>query len=104
MTLLVPQGTFAAYKAADQWKDFGTIVEKKITDLKETKSIDDILKVSVVNDAMILTTEEPRNVRIVNLAGQTEYTATVNRTVTVSVPNGVHIVQVGNTAIKVIVP
>ncbi|MBN1463389.1 MAG: leucine-rich repeat domain-containing protein [Paludibacteraceae bacterium] len=101
--LHVPIGSKAAYEAADQWKDFTTIVEDLPTDVNNATNSN--FKVGVQNGQAILSgVPTGETITVYTLQGSTIYNQTATyETVRVSLPtHDMYVVKVGSESIKVV--
>ncbi len=99
----VPTGSKAAYEAADQWKDFTTIVEDLPTN--ENITTTSHFEVQVQNGQVIIsgrTTGE--TIAIYNIQGTPILNQqATSEIVTVNLPaRGVYVVKVGTESVKII--
>lgn len=99
-TLRVPAGSISAYKDAETWRDFGTIVEYTPTDVN---NVDTGAGFTVkAADGMITVSGAEGEVSVYDVSGTKVAGATSDGGVTIAVPtHGIYIVKVGCKTVKV---
>ena len=88
-SLIVPDGSLEAYKAAYQWKDFLNIGGVEEIAIEESN-------ISIENGKIINSTNE--NIEVYNLSGIKVYSGNKAE---VELNSGVYIVVIGNKAVKI---
>lgn len=110
--LSVPSGTLAAYQAAEQWKDFGTIQERVSSDVRDVLSRNATFSVRKVGSELIvevpetLLSEQASAVRLINLLGKAVETYPLAKQVsfdTSDLTKGVYLIQVGDAIEKIVI-
>lgn len=94
-TLNVPAEAIEAYKAAEPWKNFKTIMPTVGLSEVDVENVE----VRAINGGIIVSGAENMTVNVVNLAGVTVYNGAAGE---ISLPQGaIYIVRVGDKAVKV---
>lgn len=105
-TLFVPKGSKALYAAADQWKDFGEIVEYDDSAIDDiTMTADGGLTVRAAGDGIEISgTAGGEAIAVYGIDGAMLYSGTASEGVTLISPalsdNGFYMVKVGSRSVK----
>lgn len=104
-TLYVPKGTYNAYWLAKGWGDFKNIVEMEegATTANESITANQNFNLNLSSNGICIETQEPTEVYICTIKGQTVLHKSINGNETIQLPQGLYIVKVGNQTKKVII-
>ncbi|GHU80352.1 hypothetical protein FACS1894145_6610 [Bacteroidia bacterium] len=100
--LYVPKGSYEAYKTADVWKNFITIIEENDETSIHPISKEHISIYSIPN-GIAVKTEGRAPVSVYNISGQQVYQSTIDRNAEINLNKGIYIVIANNESKKVIV-
>jgi hypothetical protein len=100
-TLYVPVGSVDAYKAANEWKKFFTILEEGVGIIPIKN---DNISVQTFSNAIVIEAKEQTDVSIYNLMGQKVYQSVINGNAEIHLNKGIYIVRMNNESTKIIVP
>lgn len=104
-TLYVPKSTYNAYWLAKVWGDFKNIVEMEegATTANESITTNQDFNLNLSSNGIYIETQEPTEVYICTIKGQTVSHKSINGNETIQLPQGFYIVKVGNQTKKVII-
>lgn len=104
-TLYVPKSTYNAYWLAKVWGDFKNIVEMEegATTANESITANQNFNLNLSSNGIYIETQEPTEVYICTIKGQTVLHKSINGNETIQLPQGLYIVKVGNQTKKVII-
>ncbi|MBR2606772.1 MAG: leucine-rich repeat domain-containing protein [Bacteroidaceae bacterium] len=100
-TLYVPQGSLAAYKAANYWKNFKNIVEFDPTGIEDVADEEDAPVIKVAAGGIQLTAAEGKAVAVYSTNGALVEKIDSYAGEEITLDKGVYIIRVGSKAVKV---